>query len=70
MSIIMFTIAKNSNCFCYIVAVCYSSIKRHKLKTRVELKERKTLEIRSVLGVNGPEFLLIQEMISSPSPNP
>ena len=31
--------------FCCIVAVCYSSIKHHKLKRRVELKERKRLEI-------------------------
>jgi len=46
MSIIMLTIVKNFKLFVIAaVAVCYSSIKHHKLKRRMELKVRKRLEI-------------------------
>ena len=57
MSIIILTVVKNFEAFGLIlaVAVCYSSIKHHKLRRRVELKNRKRLEILKDQYIN---FLL------------
>ena len=58
MSIIMLTVVKNFELFVLILAVWrvyYSSIKHHKLKRRVELKNRKRLEILKNQYIN---FLL------------